>query len=240
MIFAGVLAGGTGSRMGNYTIPKQFLLMNDKPIIAHVIDKFIVHDEIDTVIVGVNAEWYQYMVDIQEKYYANEKRLVVVPGGTDRNGTISAIVEQAKKMSGASDDILVTHDAVRPFVTTRMISENIAAAKKYGVCDTVIPATDTIVYSSNNEFITDMPLRNKTYQGQTPQSFQIKLFDEVYASMSEEELATITDACKMFMLRGYQVYLVNGSVSNMKITYSYDYKIAQIMMENLKDDLFTV
>lgn len=240
MIFAGILAGGTGTRMGNYTVPKQFLTIADRPIIAHVIDKFIVHSEIDKVIVGVNGNWYQYMTDIQEKYYKGVDKLVVVPGGSDRNGTINAIVAKTKELSGSPDDILVTHDAVRPFVTVKMISENIEAAKKYGVCDTVIPATDTIVYSSNGEYITDIPLRSSTYQGQTPQSFNIKLFEEVYSSMTEEELKIVTDACKMFMLRGHKVQLVEGSVSNMKITYPYDYKIAQIMMENPDDDLFAV
>lgn len=240
MIFAGVLAGGTGSRMGNYTIPKQFLLINERPIIAHVIDKFIVHSDIEIVIAGVNPDWYQYMLDIKEKYYKDVDKLVIVPGGSDRNSTINAIIDKTKELSGSPDDILVTHDAVRPFVTLKMISENIDAAKKYGICDTVIPATDTIVYSSNNEYITDIPLRNHTYQGQTPQSFNVKLFEEVYSSMSEEELKIVTDACKMFMLRGHKVYLVEGSVSNMKITYPYDYKIAQIMMENMKDDLLTV
>ena len=240
MIFAGILAGGTGNRMGNYTIPKQFLLIADRPIIAHVIDKFIVHSGIDKVIVGVNENWHQYMTDIQEKYYREVDKLVIVPGGSDRNGTISAIVEKTKEISGAPEDILVTHDAVRPFVTLKMISENIDAARKYGVCDTVIPATDTIVYSANGEHITDIPLRNNTYQGQTPQSFSVRLFEEVYSSMSGEELQTVTDACKMFMLKGHKVHLVEGSVSNMKITYPYDYKIAQIMMENPEDDLFAV
>lgn len=240
MVFAGVLAGGIGSRMGNYTIPKQFLMINDRPIIAHVIDKFIVHNDIDVVIAAVNPDWLQYMTDIKEKYYKDIDELVIVPGGSDRNGTINAIVEQTKLMSNSPDDILVTHDAVRPFVTLKMISENIEAAKKYGVCDTVIPATDTIVYSDNGGHITDIPLRKNTYQGQTPQSFRVRLFEEVYSSMSENELKTVTDACKMFMLRGHKVHLVEGSVSNMKITYPYDYKIAQIMMENLKDDLLTV
>lgn len=240
MIFAGILAGGTGSRMGNYNIPKQFLLIDDRPIIAHVIDKFTIHNEIETVIVGVNPKWCSYMLDIKEKYYRDMDKLVIVPGGSDRNSTINAIVGQTKELSGSGDDILVTHDAVRPFVTLKMISENIAAAKKHGVCDTVIPATDTIVCSSNGDFITDIPLRSNTYQGQTPQSFKVKLFEEVYSSMSEEELAAVTDACKMFMLRGHKVHLVQGSISNLKITYPYDYKIAQIMLENLKDDMFAV
>lgn len=236
MVFAGILAGGVGSRMGNYTIPKQFLPFNDRPIIVHVIEKFLIHNEIDTVIVGINSEWYQNMLDIQKKHLSNFKNLIIVKGGSDRNETINAIIHEARKHSQSDDDIIVTHDAVRPFVTLKMISDNIEAAKKYGVCDTVIPATDTIVYSENGEYITDIPVRSKIYQGQTPQSFKISLFEEVYKSMTSEELAVVTDACKMFLLKGYKIGLVDGHESNIKITYPYDYKVAQIMMEELKND----
>ncbi len=236
MVFAGVLAGGVGSRMGNYTIPKQFLTINDKPIIAHVVEKFLIHNEVDLVIVGINPAWYQHMLDIQKKFLSQFPNLVVVKGGSDRNETIDAVIKEARRHSQDEKDIIVTHDAVRPFVTLKMISDNIEAARTYGVCDTVIPATDTIVYSENGDHITDIPVRSKMYQGQTPQSFRISLFEEVYRSMSEEELKIVTDACKMFMLKGHKVQLVEGHVSNIKITYPYDYKVAQIMMENMENN----
>lgn len=236
MVFGAILAGGTGSRMGNYTLPKQFLPLGNKPIVVHVVEKFLVHPEIDCVVVGVNPEWHQYMEDLIEKYFPNRQDLVLVDGGTDRNSTIYNIIQAIRKISQNDEDVVVTHDAVRPFVTVKMISENIALATKYGVCDTVIPATDTIVYSDNHEYITDIPVRKNTYQGQTPQSFQIKLFEDVYQQMTEEELAVVTDACKMFMLKGYKVYLAQGSISNIKITYAEDYKTAQIMLNNNMGD----
>lgn len=230
------MAGGTGSRMGNYSVPKQFLPLNDKPVITHVIDKFLVHPELDSIIVGVNGSWLEYMRDLQKKYFSGVDTLRIVEGGGDRNGTILAIIEEAKRLGGTAEDIIVTHDSVRPFVTLKMISENISAAGQYGVCDTVVPATDTIVYSENNTYITDIPVRSRVYQGQTPQSFKIGLFEQVYGSLTEEELRTVTDACKMFTLKGYKVHLVNGSVSNLKITYPFDYKMAQSMMGKGNND----
>ncbi len=230
MVFGAILAGGKGSRMGNYTVPKQFLPAGGKPIIVHVIEKFLVHPEIDHIIVGVNPEWQQHMNDLIERYLPNIEKLTVVAGGTDRNSTIAGIITEIRKISGGDDDIVVTHDAVRPFVTLKMISDNIRIAREHGVCDTVIPATDTIVYSENHEYITDVPVRSNTYQGQTPQSFRIKLFEEVYGAMTEEELKIVTDACKMFMLKGYPVYLAEGHVSNFKVTYPEDYKMAQVFL----------
>lgn len=240
MVFGGILAGGTGSRMGNYSVPKQFLPLNDKPIIVHVIEKFLIHPEIDHVIVGVHGNWMQFMHDMQERYFKNIGNIEVVEGGSDRNSTIYSIIREARKYNTSTEDIIVTHDSVRPFLTLKMISDNIAAALKYDVCDTVVPATDTIVYSANDKYITDIPIRKHTYQGQTPQSFRMDLFEQVYSKMTVDELELVTDACKMFMMKGYNVYLVEGSVSNIKITYPFDYKLAQIMMEKFTDDSFTI
>ncbi len=78
------------------------------------------------------------------------------------------------------DTIIVTHDSVRPFVTNRIIEENIEFAKQYGACDTVVPATDTIVESADNEMISSIPDRSKMYQGQTPQSFSRLLSSKIF------------------------------------------------------------
>ena len=82
---------------------------------------------------------------------------------------------------GADDGhIIVTHDSVRPFVTLRIIEENIDAALKCGACDTVVPAVDTIVESQDGEMITSIPRRDHMYQGQTPQSFNMSLLKRLY------------------------------------------------------------
>lgn len=237
MVIGGIVAGGTGSRMGNYSVPKQFLLLDEKPIVVHVVEKFLSCTGIDAIVVGVHKDWYQYMMDLKKKYFKDISRITVVKGGLDRNGTILEIMKAAEEQYHLTDDdILVTHDAVRPFVSFRIIQDNIEAAKKYHVCDTVVGATDTIVCSENGEYITDIPVRQTMFQGQTPQSFKVGLFKAVYNSMTQEELNVVTDACKMFYLRNHAVYLVTGDVSNIKITYPFDYKMAQIMMESQRDD----
>lgn len=232
MVIAGIVAGGTGSRMGQNIMPKQFLELAGKPIIVHTIEKFLACTEIDYVIAGVHPDWLGFMHDLVEKYFRGETRLAIASGGTNRNETIWNIAQKAREEFHADEDtILVTHDAVRPFLSLRIIFDNVAAAEKYGACDTVVGATDTIVQSDNLEYITAMPIRKYMYQGQTPQSFRLGLFENVYENMTEEEVEQVTDACKLFLLRGYKVYLVEGDVANFKITYPFDLKMAKTMIE---------
>lgn len=232
MVVAGIVAGGTGSRMGQNVMPKQFLEVAKKPIVIHTIEKFMASPAIDYIVVGVHREWEHVMKDLVKKYFNDDERIAITVGGATRNDTIKNIVDAAKENFKAdADTVMVTHDAVRPFVSLKIIEENVIAAQEFGVCDTVIGATDTIVQSDNGQYVTDIPVRSEMYQGQTPQSFKISIFDEVYSTMSEEELNIITDACKMFYLRGHKVQLVTGDVSNFKITYPFELKMARTIVE---------
>ena len=232
MVFGAILAGGVGSRMHNADMPKQFLPLGDKPVIVHTLEKFLTCMTFEKVYVGVHADWMGYMHDLVERYMPSEEgRICVVAGGSDRNDTIFNVIARIEEQYGVSDDhLIVTHDAVRPFVTLRMIEENIQAAREFGAVDTVVPAADTIVVSDDGQVIADIPNRARMYQGQTPQSFRINLLKELYGSLSDTEKKILTDACKICVVRNYPVHLVMGAVTNLKITTPGDYKIAQAMV----------
>ena len=234
MIFGAILAGGTGSRMGLTNMPKQFLELGNKPIIIHTLQKFLLNLRFDVIYLGVHENWTGYMEDLIEKYIVdeeNKKRIKIISGGADRNSTIMNIVEDIEKnYTLNNEDIIVTHDAVRPFITSRILEENIEMSLKYGACDTVIPAIDTIVVSENNKIIKEIPNRQYMYQGQTPQSFKILELKKLYNELSKEEKGILTDACKIFVIKGKEVHLVRGEISNLKITTQEDYKIAQAMI----------
>lgn len=235
MIYAGILAGGIGSRMNISNMPKQFLNIGDKPIIIHTIEKFVLSNRIDKIYVGVNPDWSSYLVDIIDKDYPYlNDSIVIVDGGENRNMTILNIISAIEKNHGLKDDdILITHDAVRPFVSLKMIDDNIDGCLKYGIVDTVVPAVDTIVTSKDGEFIDLIPDRKTMYQGQTPQTFNINKFVKYYGELTSEEKNILTDACKIFVLKNEKVFLVNGDFSNIKITTVTDLKIAKAMiMEN--------
>ena len=234
MIYAGILAGGTGSRMGITDMPKQFLDLGGRPILIHTVEKFLLVHEIQKIVLGFHPDWVNYTEDLVVLYLASYKdRILVVEGGSDRNSTIENIILAIDKVQPLTDeDIIVTHDSVRPFVSLKTIQENIELAKSHDVVDTVVEATDTIVQSLDNTFITDIPERQYLYQGQTPQTFKMKDFLALYHDLSDQQKEVLTDACKIFVINGKKVALAKGEYSNIKITTITDLKIARGMIED--------
>ena len=232
MNYVGILAGGKGTRMGKTELPKQFLTLGSKPIIIHTIENFIISEDVDKIIIAVPFNWVSYTENIVNKYCPNEK-ISIIKGGNSRNETVMEICKYIKENYKINnDDILVTHDAVRPFITQRIIKENIKYAKKYDAIDTVIPAYDTIVESKDNNIISDIPIRDKMYQGQTPQTFKIKELMETYDELTNEEKEILTDAAKIYVLKNKKVKLVMGETYNLKITTQYDLKLANLIIGN--------
>lgn len=234
MIFAAILAGGIGSRMGETDTPKQFLTLGDKPVIVHTIEKFAINSKFDKIIVLSPKNFINYTNDLIKEYFGDNNNLVVLEGGKTRNDTLINAIEYINDNFDIDDDsIIVTHDSVRPFVTHRIIEDNIKAAKEFGACDTVVPATDTIVESVDSKLIKNIPIRDNYYQGQTPQSFKINKLSELINSLSESESNILTDACKIFVLKNEDVYLVDGEITNIKITYPYDLKLANTILKEI-------
>lgn len=236
-VFAVVLAGGLGSRMGTMEKPKQYLELGNKPIIIHTIEKFYIMAEFEKVLVLCPRQWMRHTEDLIHRHIPNADRIQVIEGGETRNDTIINAINYIEKQYGLIDaDVIVTHDAVRPFLTHRIIKDNIQAAKEYGACDTVISATDTIVCSENSETITSIPDRSKMYQGQTPQSFRAKRLKEIFFELTSEEKAILTDAAKILVLKGEKVKLVEGEVFNIKITYPFDVIVAKSLLGGSLND----
>lgn len=232
MIYGAVLAGGVGKRMGNSEKPKQFLTIGGKPIIVHTVEKFAVCSDFEKVIVLTPAKWIEHTRNILAKHIPDMTKIVLAAGGETRNETLMNAIAVIEADGNLDDEtIIVTHDSVRPFVTYRMIRDNIEAAKRTGACDTAFPATDTIVRSEDGKLIAEIPDRSQLFQGQTPQSFKAKKLRDLYNSLTEEEKSILTDAAKIFVMRGEDVEIVNGESFNIKITYPYDIKVAETILK---------
>lgn len=231
MIYGEILAGGAGKRMGNTEMPKQFLLLGDKPILVHTLEQFIMNPQFHKILLMCPKEWISYAKDLLAKYEFDEEKVIIVAGGTTRNETIMNGCRYIEENYGLTDkDAIVSHDAVRPFVNQRILDDNIKLLNKYDAVDTVISATDTIVESKDEEVISNIPVRKECYQGQTPQSFKIKKLMDIYNSLSDKEKDILTDACKIFSIKKHEVGLVKGEVYNVKITTMYDLKIANAIV----------
>src|SRR5699024_1231829 len=180
----------------NVPMPKQFLLLNEKPIIVHTLEKFILNPRFDKKIVASPKEWNNYTQDILKKYDLYMSRITNVEDGAERNDTIISIIQYIEtEYVVGDDDVLLHNDDVRPFLTHRIIEENKDRGIEHGAVDIVIEAIDTIVESQDNEFITNIPQRDIMYQGQTPQTFHIKKLEELYNSLTTDEKEILTDAC---------------------------------------------
>lgn len=232
MIYAVIAAGGIGSRMGNMEKPKQYLKIKDKPIIVHTVEKFFINNKFRKVIILCPDQWVSYTKELLSKYLPENDKVLVLKGGDTRNETIMNSIKYIEETDGLDDEtIIVTHDAVRPFVSARIIEENIEAALEFGATDTVVPATDTIVESQNGCTISSIPDRSKLYQGQTPQAFKAKMLKDLYYSLTEDEKGILTDACKIFSMKGHNVHMIDGEVHNIKITYPYDLRVAKALLD---------
>lgn len=238
-IYGVVLAGGSGTRMGNTERPKQFMNIGGRPIIVHTIEKFAILDEFEKVIVLSPRAWIAHTMDLVRKYIPERLRdkIVVIAGGATRNETIMNSIDYIEKNETLDDGtIIVTHDSVRPFVSHRILRENIEGTRRYGACDTVIPATDTIVESLDHSAISSIPDRSVMYQGQTPQSFHAKKLRDLYLSLTDDEKKILTDACKILVMKGEKVHLVMGDNGNIKITYPEDLRMAEALYSAANDN----
>ena len=128
---------------------------------------------------------------------------------------------------------MLTHDAARPFLTDRIIEENIAAAAAYSACTTAVSAVDTIMRSDDGQVISEIPKRSLMYQVQTPQSFRFSVLFGAMNSLSPEELGILTDACGIMQAKGVPVRLVRGENYNIKLTYPQDMITAEGILKSL-------
>ena len=231
MNIALIVAAGSGSRMGNADKPKQFLPIYGKPLMIHTIEAFEVHDEIDAIVVVTN-EAYIDQVKVWCKQYDLGKIKAVVAGGDSRQISVNNGLQAVKAISkDPSNDIVLIHDAARPLISQRIITDNIRVCEKYDAVDTVIKASDTIVRSINEESISDIPARNELYQGQTPQSFKLSLILDAHEYVKTHEVNNVTDDCKLVLSLGKEVRLVEGSKQNFKITTFDDLMMLKALLK---------
>ncbi|NLC46770.1 MAG: 2-C-methyl-D-erythritol 4-phosphate cytidylyltransferase [Firmicutes bacterium] len=229
MNVAMILAGGVGKRMGTGEVPKQYIDIYGKPIIVHTLEVFDLHEEIDGIVVVLSQQWQTEMKTWLRQYDLNKVICLAEAGETRQASIYNGLCALDGRAS--EDDIVLIHDAVRPLLSRRIISENIEAAKAYGAVDTVIPSADTIIKSTDGSMLHSVPLRKELYLGQTPQSFKYGLIKAVHEKARADKIADASDDCQLVIRYGHQVKLVQGDKLNFKITIAEDLLLLKALLK---------
>ena len=212
-----ILAAGSGERLGG-DVPKQFLKVAGKRVIEHTLDVFENHKSIDEICIVIKENIKNEMENIVvTNQYKKVKKILI--GGRERYQSSMAAINAYD-----DDDNLLFHDAVRPLVNKRIITDCIDALKVYNAIDVAIPTTDTIIAVDQNECIQNIPNRSVLRNGQTPQCFKLKLIKEAYQIALQDPNFFTTDDCGV--VRRYmpneKIFVVRGELFNMKLTYVED------------------
>ena len=225
-----ILAAGSGSRTGLST-PKQFLPLGGKTVLEHSVQTFNDHPGIDEVVIVTATEFIERLQAIV-KTNGWTKVSAVLPGGKERFDSSLAAV---RHFEGKPDTVMLFHDAARPLVSGRIITDTLKAMERYNAVDVAIPAVDTIVQCNREgthmESIQD---RNLLWRMQTPQGFRQRTIEEAYRIALQDPQFTATDDCGTVLryLPHVKVGIVRGSERNIKLTYADDLSLLEFLLSS--------
>lgn len=218
-----ILAGGIGERM-KAGQPKQFLKIAGKPIIEHTLYTFQHNTAIDEIIVMITPGYSESVSEITNKF---DKVTSVLEGGETRNDTTKIAINS---ISGEAKVLM--HDAVRPFISHKVINACIEALDTHDAVDVAIGATDTIIEVKDGT-IKDIPNRGNLRRGQTPQGFKLSTIKKAYEIAASDDAFQATDDCGVVVkyLPEVPVLVIEGEESNIKVTHPLDATIADKLFQ---------
>jgi 2-C-methyl-D-erythritol 4-phosphate cytidylyltransferase len=220
-VLAAILAAGRGERVGA-AMPKQYLPLGGVPMLRRAADAFLLHRDIDRVAVFCPPDWLEQT----QSLFADTPAEVLI-GGETRTATLALVIDYAQALFGDdADGILLTHDGARPFVSAKIITENIAAARVHDACGTYLACADSLVRGTDG-FVNAAISRENIYRAQTPQTFRACELAHHFAALTDAQKSTLTDACGVFTLVGEPIFMVPGEPANFKITTAADLHMAE-------------
>lgn len=223
-----ILAGGVGSRMG-VDRPKQFLMVQDKPIISYCLDIFQNHDEIDSVVVVVSEQWQDFVEEYAAKYGVTKIK-GYAPAGKSRQHSIYNGLKCIDE-NVPDTDIVIVHDAARPLVSDQIISDCIKGATDYDGAMPVISVKDTVYQSKDGEEIGCLLKRSELFAGQAPESFKFRKYFDIHNQVTDEEIGATAGSSEIAYRHGMEIRMVKGSERNLKITTIEDLETFETILK---------
>jgi len=235
-VIAIIPAAGLGTRMapaGKKAAPsKQFLEINGVPIVFHTLRKFARNRRVEQIVVALRrSEMEQFRRQLEKEQLAN--KVEMVEGGEHRQQSVGNALTH---IQAATDDVILVHDAVRPFVDDEIIAHVVEEVKKHGAAIAGLPAVDTIKQverAADGAIITSTIPRERVVQAQTPQGFRYELIKRAFDSAAADGFMG-TDEASLVERLGENVWVVMGSARNIKITTPADLELAEFLMKSSK------
>ncbi len=217
--FAVIVAGGSGTRMQT-EIPKQFLLLNGKPVIMHTISAFCASPQKPELLIVLNEQHFELWKDLCRKYnFMIEHQLVA--GGNTRFHSVKEALHLIEENS-----IIAVHDAVRPLISTQVIDDAYQLALEKGNAVVAVPSKDSVRLQNPNGTSKSLN-RTEVFLVQTPQTFQSKIIKKAYEQPYNEHF---TDDASVVESSGVQINLLTGDPDNFKITFPTDLRLAEMIL----------
>ena len=224
-----ILASGSGTRMKNIDIPKQYYEIDNKPIILYTLDSMLSSNLFDKIYIAIQKEYEELLNNYLNKYISSDNMNIIkmVYGGKERIDTIHNVIDSISLNNISDDDIVVIHDAVRPFVTKKILEDSINGARKYGAVVAGIPAEDTMLISGDGVNVDEIPNRKLLYKGQAPDSFRLNTLIELESKLTDDIKKRITGTSQICIFNGYPIRMIMGDAINFKITTDGDLDMAR-------------
>lgn len=229
-----IIAGGVGARM-HQDIPKQFINVQDKPVIIYTLEVFQQHPNINAIEVVCLDGWHDILWAYAKQFGIAKLENIVNGGATGQDSIRNGLFDLAKRYHD-DDDIVLIHDAIRPMVSADIISDNIRVCRQYGNATTVIPCTSVMLRTSDSVVSDDQVPRDNLKITQTPQTFYINELIEVHKEAIKRNLEPSIASCALYIEMGKKVYLSAGSEKNIKLTTSEDIEIFTALLNSRRPD----
>lgn len=229
MNYALIIAGGSGNRMGQ-DIPKQFMHVDNSPVIIHTMKAFQQHPDINGIAVVCLAGW-ETVLQSYANLFSIDKLKWIFPGGSNGQESIHNGIYGLQEVGCKDDDLVLIHDAVRPLLSQDIISSNIAVCKKYGYAITGIKCREAILESEDGFSTTTSIPRDKLIRTQTPQTFRLGNIIAAHEKAKEQGIVNSVASCTLLAeLGNIEMHIVPGSEKNIKITTIEDLEILKALM----------
>ena len=222
-----LIAGGSGNRM-HQDIPKQFITVNERPVIVYTLEAFENHPEIDAIAVVCIQGWEQVLWAYAKQFNITKLKYIV-PGGKNGQDSIRNGVFELEKHFD-KDDLVLIHDAIRPMVSAEIISDNIRVAREYGNAITVIPCAEAMMQTEDGVVSVGSYPRDRLKRTQTPQAFKIGDICDLHRRALEAGITNSVASCTLKIEMGEQVYFSAGSEKNIKLTTVEDIDIFKALL----------